>query len=106
MGVLVHLPSDGGEVRGHGGVVHGRAFDAVGEGVDEGRNKGEQVGQDGHRPGDLPVDVLAGDEHAPEPVGDDVHGATTEKRFFNPTPDEKLSGDLTKENRSHAPVSR
>ena len=42
-------------------------------GVDEGRDEGEEVGQDAHRSGDRPVDLLAGDEHAPEPVGEDVH---------------------------------
>jgi len=86
VGVPVHVPGDGGEVRGHGGVVHGRALEAVHCGVDEGRDKGEEVGQDAHRSGDLPVDVLAGDEHAPEPVGEDVHETTTDIRFFNPTP--------------------
>ena len=85
MGELVHVPGDGGEVRGHGGVVHGRALEAVHRGVDEGRDKGEEIGQDAHRSGDLPVDVLAGDEHPPEPVGEDVHVPTTNKRFFNPT---------------------
>ena len=85
VGVLVHVPGDGGEVRGHGGVVHGGALEAVHGGVDEGRDEGEEIGQDAHRSGDLPVDVLAGDEHAPEPVGDDVHGATRDIRFFNPT---------------------
>ena len=73
VGVLVHVPGDGGEVRGHGGVVHGGALEAVHRGVDEGRDKGEEIGQDAHRSGDLPVDVLAGDEHAPEPVGKHVH---------------------------------
>ena len=73
VGVLVHLPSDGGEVRSYGGVVHGRAFNAVGEGEHKRRDEGEQVGQDGHGSSDLPVDVLAGDEHAPEPMRDDVH---------------------------------
>ena len=54
-------------------------------GVDEGRDEGEEIGQDAHRSGDLPVDVLAGDEHAPEPVREDVHASATKKRFFNPT---------------------
>ena len=83
VGVLVHVPGDGGEVRGHGGVVHGGALEAVHRGVDEGRDKGEEIGQDAHRSGDLPVDVLAGDEHAPEPVGEDVHASATNKRLFN-----------------------
>ena len=87
MGVPVHVPGDGGEVRGHGGVVHGGRSRRHG-GVDEGRDKGKEVGQDAHRSGDLPVDVLAGDEHAPEPVGEDVHGITTTSllklpAFFN-----------------------
>jgi hypothetical protein len=30
--------------------------------------------------------VFAGGEHAPEPVGDHVHGTTTSNRFFNPSP--------------------
>ena len=72
-------------MRGHGGVVHGGALEAVHRGVDEGRDKGEEVGQDAHRSSDLPVDVLAGDEYAPEPVRKDVHGLATNKRFFNPT---------------------
>ena len=83
MGVLVHVPGDGGEVRGHGGVVHGGSLEAVHRGIDEGRDKGEEIGQDAHRSGDLPVDVLAGDEHAPEPVGELVHELTSRKRFFN-----------------------
>ena len=92
VGVPVHVPGDGGEVRGHGGVVHGGALEAVHRGVDEGRDEGEEIGQDAHRSGDLPVDVLAGDEwekpySAPEPVGDltNVHGISTGIRFFNPT---------------------
>ena len=84
MGVPVHVPGDGGEVRGHGGVVHGGALEAVHRGVDEGRDKGEEIGQDAHRSGDLPVDVLASDEHAPEPMGEHVHGVSTGIRFFNP----------------------
>ena len=83
MRVLVHLPGDGGEVRGHGGLVHGGPLEAVGDGVDEGRDKGEKIGQDGHRSGDLPVDVLAGGEHAPEPVRDDVHGDSKDVCLFN-----------------------
>ena len=93
VGVLVHLPSDGGEVRSYGGLVHSRAFNAIGEGVHQRRDEGEQVGQDGHRSSDLPVDVLAGDEHAPEPVGDDVHGQTTCIGFFNPL--KSFSGSLS-----------
>ena len=54
------------------------------------RDKSEEIGQDAHRSGDLPVDVLAGDEHAPEPVGEDVHGATRDIRFFNPTLVERI----------------
>ena len=96
MRVLVHLPGDGGEVRGHGRVVHGRALKAVGDGVDEGGDEGEEIGQDGHRSGDLPVDVLAGGEHAPEPVGDDVHvGAFALSLFMlvfeGPPSDKKLN---------------
>jgi len=79
----VDVPGDGGKVRGQGVLVHARALKTVGEGVDEGGDEGEQVGQDAHRSGDLPVDVFAGDEDAPEPVGEDVHGATTERRLFN-----------------------
>ena len=79
----VDVPGDGGKVRGQGVLVHARALEAVGEGIDEGGDEGEQVGQDAHRSGDLPVDVFAGDENAPEPVGEDVHGATTERRLFN-----------------------
>ena len=70
----VDVPSDGGKVRGQGVLVHARALEAVGEGIDEGGDEGEQVGKDAHRSGDLPVDVFAGDEDAPEPVGEDVHG--------------------------------
>ena len=83
--VLVGVPGDGGEVRGHGGIVHAGPLDAVGKRVDEGRDKGEEIGQDAHRSGDFPVDVLARDEYAPEPVRKDVHGLATNKRFFNPT---------------------
>jgi len=79
----VDVPSDGGEIRGEGVLVHAGALEAVGEGIDEGGDEGEQVGQDAHRSGDLPVDVIAGDEDAPEPVGEDVHGPTTKRRFFN-----------------------
>jgi len=70
----VDVPGDGGKVRGQGVLVHAGALEAVGEGVDEGGDEGEQVGKDAHRSGDLPVDVFAGDEDAPEPVGKDVHG--------------------------------
>ena len=79
----VDVPSDGGEIRGEGVLVHAGALETVGEGVDRRGDEGEQVGQDAHRSGDLPVDVIAGDEDAPEPVGEDVHGPTTKRRFFN-----------------------
>jgi len=41
--VLVDLPSDGGKVGGHGGVVDAWTVDTIGEGIHEGGKKGEQV---------------------------------------------------------------
>ena len=79
----VDVPGDGGKVRGQGVLVHARALKTVGEGVDRRGDEGEQVGQDTHRSGDLPVDVFAGDEDAPEPVGEDVHDAFIRRAFFN-----------------------
>ena len=103
--VLVHLPSDGGEVRGHGRVVHRRSLEAVSDRIDEGWEEGEEVGQDSHRPCDLPVDVFAGSENAPEPVGDHVHAGAFALSLFmlvfkRLLPDERLSGLSAKGNRT------
>ena len=58
---------------------------------------------------DLPVDMLAGGEHAPEPVGDEVHAEAFPLSLFmlvfnRSLPDEKLSVRSYEPQRAHDAV--
>ena len=50
------------------------ALEAVHRGVDEGQDEGEEIGRTLISPATFQLAMLAGDEHAPEPVGEGVHG--------------------------------